>query len=126
MADQLLAASTSAIRELLQDGTYVGWLAIDGGGRVIAGAGVHIKPQLPRVSHGGRQVCVGATPLVVNVYTDPGWRRQGIARVLMKAIMDWALVRGCDRVVLHASSDGRRLYESLDFVPSNEMRWSQS
>jgi hypothetical protein len=26
------------------------------------------------------------------------------------------------RIVLHASDDGRRLYERLGFVPTNEMR----
>jgi hypothetical protein len=30
--------------------------------------------------------------------------------------------RGIRRVVLHASADGRRLYERIGFVPTNEMR----
>jgi GNAT superfamily N-acetyltransferase len=124
LAEQLLAASTAAIFESLRDGSYAGWLAIDEGNRVIAGAGAHVKPQLPRVSHGGLQVSAGPAPLIVNVYTDPRWRRQGIARALMRELMNWALARGCDRVMLHASDNARHLYETLGFVPTNEMRWT--
>jgi GNAT superfamily N-acetyltransferase len=123
IAEQLLATSTSAISESLRDGSYAGWLAIDVDGQVIAGAGAHIKPQLPRVSHGGRQISAQPAPLIVNVYTDPSWRRQGVARALMRELMHWALAQGCDRVTLHASDEGRHLYESLGFVPTNEMRW---
>jgi GNAT superfamily N-acetyltransferase len=64
-----------------------------------------------------------AVPLVVNVYTEPEYRRQGIARALMLALMEWARTTAADRVVLHASSDGRALYESLGFVATNEMLW---
>jgi hypothetical protein len=34
------------------------------------------------------------------------------------------LAQGYDRVLLHASDAGRPLYESLGFVPTNEMRYS--
>jgi GNAT superfamily N-acetyltransferase len=124
LADRLLAASTSTLSDLLRDGSYVGWLAIDANDRVIAGAGAHIKPQLPRISQDGRHVAVGSVPLVVNVYTDPNWRRQGIARALMKELMEWALASGYDRILLHASDDGRPLYVSLGFLPTTEMRWT--
>jgi hypothetical protein len=42
----------------------------------------------------------------------------------MTTLMQWAKDEGCDRVVLHASPDGHALYESLGFVPTNEMRWA--
>ena len=123
LAAELLSESTSALAELLRDGSYVGWLAIDPNDRVVAGTGVHIKPQLPRISHGGARVVTGAVPLAVNVYTEPEWRGKGIARALMVTVMEWARTAGFDRVVLHASDAGRPLYVSLGFVPTNEMRW---
>jgi GNAT superfamily N-acetyltransferase len=125
LASSLLSASTVALAELLRAGSYVGWLAIDGGdNRVIAGAGVHLKPQLPRISQDGDRVVTASDPLVVNVYTEPDWRRRGVARELMRTVLKWALDRGLDRLILHASDDGRSLYRSLGFVPTNEMRWS--
>jgi GNAT superfamily N-acetyltransferase len=124
VANELLAASTIALNALLREGSYVGWLAADPGGRVVAGAGAHIKPWLPRIADNGARVAASRLPLVVNVYTEPEWRGKGIARALMTALMDWSVGEGFDRVLLHASDAGRPLYASLGFAPTNEMRWS--
>lgn len=124
LATELRDASTAALPELLRQGAYVGWLAVDAVGRVIAGAGAHVKPQLPRPSGDGARVVTEAVPLVVNVYTEPEWRGRGVARALMHALLEWAREQRFDRVLLHASDAGRPLYVSLGFVPTNEMRWS--
>jgi GNAT superfamily N-acetyltransferase len=120
----LLSESSAALAASLQDGSYVGWLAIHGREQVIAGAGAHVKVQLPRVSQDGARLVTAPVPLVVNVYTEPAWRGRGIARALMEALMAWATAEECDRVLLHASEAGRHLYQSLGFVATNEMRWS--
>ena len=91
---------------------------------MVAGAGVPVKPQLPRISDDGTTVVTASLPLVVNLYTEPAWRHQGIARALMTVLMQWARDQGFDRLVLHASDAGRPLYVSLGFDPTNEMRWS--
>jgi GNAT superfamily N-acetyltransferase len=56
------------------------------------------------------------------MYTEPAYRRKGIARELMKRMIDWCRQEGFGTVLLHASKDGRSLYESLGFTPTNEMR----
>jgi GNAT superfamily N-acetyltransferase len=122
LADRLAIESATALSAGLSDGSYVGWLA-RAGGQVVAGAGVHIKPHLPRITHDGLRVCGSAVPLVVNVYTEPRWRRRGVARALLTTLMQWSRDQGFDRVVLHASDAGRALYASLGFAPTNEMRW---
>jgi GNAT superfamily N-acetyltransferase len=122
LADALLAASIAALADLLRAGGYVAWLATDSRNRVIAGAGAHVKPQLPRISQDGTRVVTAPVPLVVNVYTEPEWRGQGLARLLMRKVMEWAAAEGCDRLVLHASDFGRPLYASLGFTPTNEMQ----
>ena len=120
----LLEASRVALAALLADDGYVGWVATDRENSVVAGAGAHIKPQLPRMSLDGARVVTAPVPLVVNVYTEPSWRNHGIARVLMEVLMEWAAEHGFDRLVLHASHGGRSLYQSLGFVGTNEMRWA--
>jgi hypothetical protein len=40
----------------------------------------------------------------------------------MEAMISWCRGQGFRSVALHASEDGRRLYESLGFEPTNEMR----
>jgi GNAT superfamily N-acetyltransferase len=124
LATALLEASTYALAALLREDSYIGWFAIDRNDRVLAGAGVHLKPQLPRISHDGALVVTAPVPLVVNVYTEPEWRGGGIARALMNTLMESATAQGFDRLLLHASDAGRPLYLSLGFVPTNEMRWS--
>lgn len=124
LAITLLETSTAALGALLREGSYIGWLAIAENDRVIAGAGAHVHSQLPRISHDGIAVTTAPVPLVVNVYTEPDFRGKGIARALMDTLLKWATAQGCDHVVLHASDAGRPLYQSLGFVPTNEMRWS--
>jgi GNAT superfamily N-acetyltransferase len=124
LASQLLNASTSALAVFLRERTYVGYLAVAADQHVIAGAGVHIRPQLPRISSDGTYIATGQVPLLVNVYTEPEWRRRGIARALVVALMRWAADEGFDQLVLHASDAGRPLYVSLGFAATNEMGWS--
>jgi hypothetical protein len=40
----------------------------------------------------------------------------------MRSVLSALAERNIRRIVLHASDDGRRLYERLGFVPTNEMR----
>jgi GNAT superfamily N-acetyltransferase len=124
LGTQLLSESTAALAALLSEGSYVGYLAVGANQEVIGGAGVHIRPQLPRISRDGTYVATRQVPLLVNVYTEPQWRRRGIARELVVVLMRWAAEKGVDQMVLHASDAGRALYVSLGFAATNEMRWS--
>jgi uncharacterized protein (DUF1330 family) len=42
----------------------------------------------------------------------------------MQHVLAWARHERLDRLVLHASAEGRRLYEGLGFVATNEMRFA--
>ena len=100
----------------LANGTLHAWLACVGE-KVIAGGFVLVSPW-PSHPYDGH--CRRAT--ILNMYTDPEFRRQGIARRLMQTMIGWCRREGFVRVDLHASDKGRPLYESLGFEPSNEMR----
>ncbi|HEV2468086.1 MAG TPA: GNAT family N-acetyltransferase [Candidatus Sulfotelmatobacter sp.] len=100
----------------IPDGSFHAWLACDGD-RPVAGGAVLIS-RWP--AHAYDLECRRAT--ILNVYTDPGHRRRGIARQLMQTMIAWCRQEGLARISLHASDDGRHLYESLGFEPSNEMR----
>jgi GNAT superfamily N-acetyltransferase len=60
----------------------------------------------------------------VNVFTEPQWRRHGIASLLVEEIVAWSKDQRIERLLLHASAEGRSLYEQFGFVASNEMRLS--
>lgn len=58
----------------------------------------------------------GRTGTVMNVYTEPEYRDQGIARRLMKMLLDEAADRKLDFVELKATDAGYKLYKSLGFA----------
>ena len=61
-------------------------------------------------------------PWVVNVYVERAWRRRGLARKLMGLMIEWTRKECYPHLLLHASHDGRPLYESMGFAATNEMR----
>jgi GNAT superfamily N-acetyltransferase len=54
---------------------------------------------------------------VMNVATDPAYRRRGYSRACMEALLAWFEGRGVAAVDLHASRYGEPLYRSLGFAP---------
>ena len=115
--------STERVSEMLISGEYVGWLASPAGTseKIVAGAGVHRRTVLPHPAT-DQAFAEGSQAVIINVFTEPEWRRQGLAEQLLKEIIDWSREQKIDRLVLHASEYGRRLYERLGFVQTNEMR----
>jgi ribosomal protein S18 acetylase RimI-like enzyme len=95
---------------------YLAWLAIAPDRSIVAGAGLWLMDWIPHMVGSGRR------GNILNVYTDVTYRRRGLAGELMKTAMRWCRSNGVDVVVLHASPDGRRLYESMGFAATNEMR----
>jgi GNAT superfamily N-acetyltransferase len=95
----------------------------EGPGAIVGGAGLQLRDLLPRPHPAGERLMRGPQGLIVNVFTERRWRRQGIAVGLMEELLRWTRAQGIDSVVLHASADGRPLYAQLGFVPTNEMRY---
>ncbi|GAA5514533.1 hypothetical protein Dcar01_03289 [Deinococcus carri] len=98
------------VADALERGRYVGFLAAPDGGEVVAGAGLTLLEWGP--SRGDPQPYRAR---VVNVWTHPGWRRQGLARELVMRCLQAARERGITRVSLGTSEMGRGLYEGLGF-----------
>ncbi len=121
--DQALDTMCEAFRPWLvrkmQRNEYLAWFAADAGGAVAAGVGLWLMDWPPHMIGPG-----APRGNILNVYTRPESRRMGLARRLIDAALAWCRTNGVRMVILHASDDGRRLYESLGFEPTNEMRIS--
>lgn len=100
---------------MMQEGNYMGWLAIDQG-KVIAGAGLMIMDWPPHPldpePHRG---------YLLNVYVEPEFRRKRIASNLIELALAEARRRKIRVVSLHATEESRRMYESSAFRRTNEM-----
>jgi ribosomal protein S18 acetylase RimI-like enzyme len=120
--ETLVRATATYLRDAMPRGDYLAWVAQDTGEppAIIGGAGAQLRPLLPRPGFGD-DLELGPEAIVLNVYVEPAWRRRGAAEALMRAVLDTLAQRGIRRIVLHASDDGRRLYERLGFVSTNEM-----
>jgi GNAT superfamily N-acetyltransferase len=123
--DSMMAKFLPWVEAKIATGDYLAWFAVDDKEekvvdreeKIVAGAGLWLMDWPPHM--------VGSSPLrgnILNVYTEPEFRRRGLARRLMEAAIDWCKTNHIDLVILHASPEGRALYESLGFRPSNEMR----
>jgi GNAT superfamily N-acetyltransferase len=119
-ADSLERATASYLHQAMPRGEYLGWVA-DAAAAPIGGAGVQLRPILPRPDS-GEAIELGPEAIILNVYVEREWRRRGVAEAMMRTALETLAARGIRRIVLHASDDGRRLYERLGFVPTNEMR----
>ena len=115
--DRMAEAATPWLARALADGSYRHWLALDATGRVAGGGGVLLCPWPANPKDPCTQRAV-----ILNVYTEPEFRRRGIARQIMLSILAWVKDHGLRSVNLHASDEGRQLYEKLGFAATNEMR----
>jgi len=116
MLESLDALAKQYFKDALQHGTYHGWLAVDPVGKVIGGGGV-ADIMLPAGPH----TPALTRPEILNLYVEPDYRRRGVARQLIKVIIEWCRARGDASLFLHASDEGRSLYASMGFAPTNEM-----
>ena len=123
------AQSKETLHSMFERNQYVGWMASphDEPGKIVAGAGVTLREVAPHPqpsANGNFEIVSGRQAIIQNVYTEPEWRRRGLALLLMKEIIAWSQKTGIDSLVLHASAEGRPLYEKLGFVATTEMRFA--
>ena len=104
------------VARMIQAQKYFGWLTADGD-RVVAGIGLLILDWPPHVLD-PHSVHRG---YLLNMYVDPEYRGRRLASHLIDLALDEAHRRNIGVVALHATEEGRRLYESRGFRATNEM-----
>jgi len=114
--DRMVADCRGPLRRWLEEGVYRGFL-VERDGAVVAGGGIIVSAWLPSAADPQARRAT-----ILNVYTEPEHRRQGLARALMEAMLGWCRDQGFRAVTLDASEDGRALYESMGFRPTPQMR----
>lgn len=114
--DEMAAKCHEWLLAKMERGEYLAWLATAPDQSIVAGTGLWLMDWIPHMIGSGRR------GNILNVYTAAEFRRRGLAGELVKAALQWCRSNGVDVVVLHASPNGRRLYESMGFAGTNEMR----
>jgi GNAT superfamily N-acetyltransferase len=96
-------------REKLPSGEFVAFLAETGG--VIAGTSGMVVYRAPPTPGNP----TGVEGYIMNMYTVPAYRGQGIATRLLERLVEHARGLGARRVWLRASDFGRPVYERFGF-----------
>jgi len=115
--DRMVEVARPWLVRALENGSYRHWLALDASGVVAGGGGVLLSPWPANPF----DPCVERA-VILNVYTEIEFRRRGIASRVMQTILAWCESYKLRAVNLHASEEGRALYEKLGFEATNEMR----
>lgn len=100
----------------MQRGLYHSWLACTPDGAVVSGSDIWLIDW-----PAGQYDISSYRGYILNVYTQPEFRRRGLARQLVQTGMSWCYNNHIQVVMLHASPEGRKVYEGLGFTPTNEM-----
>ena len=94
----------------MADGTFVSWLAVDED-KIIGTSGMSFVEKPPYFGCPS-----GRIGLLSSMYTDPEYRRKGIAKELLQRVVDEAGSYGCGTVQITASDMGVLLYTDFGFV----------
>lgn len=94
----------------MADGTFVSWLAWDGE-NIIGTSGRSFVEKPPYFGCPS-----GKMGLLSSMYTNPKYRRMGIARELLSRVVNDAREYGCGTIQITASDMGVKLYADFGFV----------
>lgn len=101
-------------RRALCDGTHIAYLVFDGNAVVGAG-GISFFQVMPTYHNPS-----GKKAYIMNMYTKPEYRRNGIAFKTLDLLVTDARQNGITAISLEATDMGRPLYKKYGFVKMND------
>ena len=102
-------ASRNYYRAALADGNHAAWLVFDGDTWIGAG-GVSFYRVMPTYHNP-----TGRCAYLMNIYTHPDYRRQGLGTRMVELLVGEARRRGVTHIGLDATAMGKPLYEKYGF-----------
>ena len=94
----------------MADGTFVSWIAMDEE-KIIGTSGISFVEKPPYFG-----CASGKMGLLSSMFTNPNYRRMGIAKELLNRVVREARLYGCGTIQITASDMGVKLYTAYGFV----------
>ena len=94
----------------MKDGTFVSWISEDEG-KIIGTSGMSFVEKPPYFGCPS-----GKMGLLSSMFTNPAYRRKGIAKELLHRVVEEAKNYGCGTVQITASDMGVKLYTAYGFT----------
>lgn len=104
-------------RKHLIDSSLKAWIVETDNGEIAGGGCLWLHPVQPRP--GSRRE---VQPYLLSMYTEPSYRRRGVASIVVQEAIDWCEENRYERLLLHASESGRKVYRKFGFTRTWEMR----
>ena len=98
----------------LRDGSHVAYLVFDRS-RFVGVGGVSFFRVMPAYHNPS-----GNKAYIMNMYTDPAYRRRGVAYQTLDLLVRAARDKGINFITLEATDMGRPLYEKYGFLNMND------
>ena len=101
-------------RKALCDGSHIAYLVFDGK-RFVGAGGVSFFQVMPTYHNPS-----GNKAYIMNMYTNPAYRRRGIAAKTLDMLINDTKNKGITAISLEATDMGRPLYEKYGFIKMND------
>ena len=108
-SESLMACNESFYRRHLADGTHQAFLVTLDGKEAGCGA-ICLTEELPSPDNPS-----GRCAYLMNIYVKKEYRAHGLAHAMVSRLIEEAKSRGCDKIYLESTAEGRPVYESLGF-----------
>ena len=106
----LVPALRDYYKRHMADGTFVSWIAVDED-KIVGTSGMSFVEKPPYFGCPS-----GKMGLLSSMFTNPRYRRMGIAKELLHRVVEEARKYGCGTIQITASDMGVKLYTSYGFV----------
>lgn len=103
--------TTDYYQKMLVNNQHVAYLVFDEN-RFVGSGGVSFFRVMPTVDNP-----TGNKAYIMNMYTDPNYRRSGIALKMLDLLVKKSIEKGITFITLEATEMGKPLYEKYGFVP---------
>lgn len=100
-------------QKALCDGSHIAYLVFDGK-RFVGAGGVSFFQVMPTYHNPS-----GNKAYIMNMYTNPAYRRRGIAAKTLDMLINDTKNKGITAISLEATDMGRPLYEKYGFIKMN-------
>lgn len=111
--EEVEARSWDYYEKALSDRTHTAYLVFDSN-RFIGAGGISYYRVMPTYHNPS-----GNKAYIMNMYTNPDYRRMGIAMKTLELLVAEAKEKGIKAISLEATDMGRSLYEKFGFVKMN-------
>lgn len=115
LIQEMREANSDFFRRHIPDQSLI-FLFAEKNGRTAGAGGICLYEEMPSPDN-----LSGKCAYLMNIYTAPGFRRQGIAEAIVADLIAEADRNQADKIYLETSDDGRPLYKKEGFVDLADM-----